>query len=49
MQAKILKPVLLLTLGSSRSGKISGELELLEYGDASITLDLNFDNILKVV
>jgi len=36
-------------IGSSRSGKISGELELLEYGDASITLDLNFDNILKVV
>lgn len=36
-------------VGSSRAGKISGEIELLEYGDDSITLDLNFDNILKVV
>ena len=36
-------------IGSSRSGKISGEIELLEYGDDNITLDLNFDNILKVV
>ena len=36
-------------VNSSRSGKISGEIELLEYGDDSITLDLNFDNILKVV
>ena len=36
-------------VGSSRSGKISGEIELLEYGDDNLTLDLNFDNILKVV
>lgn len=35
-------------VNSSRSGKISGEIELLEYGDDAITLDLNFDNILKV-
>ena len=34
-------------IGSSRSGKVSGEIELLEYGDSNITLDLNFDNILK--
>jgi len=36
-------------INSSRSGKITGEIELLEYGDDSLTLDLNFDNILKVV
>ncbi len=35
-------------VGSSRSGKISGELEVLEYGDENITLDFNFDNILNV-
>ena len=35
-------------IGSSRSGKISGEIELLEYGDDTITLDFNFDNILNV-
>ena len=34
--------------GSSRSGKITGKLEVLEYGDSNITLDLNFDNILNV-
>ena len=34
--------------GSSRSGKITGELEVLEYGDSNITLDFNFDNILNV-
>ena len=34
--------------GSSRSGKITGELEILEYGDSNITLDFNFDNILNV-
>ena len=35
-------------IGSSRSGKVSGKLEVLEYGDSNITLDLNFDNILNV-
>ncbi|MAC86365.1 MAG: hypothetical protein CMC94_05405 [Flavobacteriales bacterium] len=34
--------------GSSRSGKITGELEVLEYGDSNITLDFNFNNILNV-
>ena len=34
--------------GSSRNGKITGEIEMLEYGDSSITLDLNFDNILNL-
>ena len=36
-------------VGSSRSGKITGQIEVFEFGDNNITLDLNFDNILKVV
>ena len=34
--------------GSSRAGKISGEIEILEYGNGNLTLDLNFDNILNL-
>lgn len=34
--------------GSSRAGKISGEIEMLEYGNSNLTLDLNFDNILNL-
>ena len=33
---------------SSRSGKITGQIEVLEQGDENLTLDLNFDNILNV-
>lgn len=33
---------------SSRSGKITGQLEVFEFGDNNLTLDLNFDNILNV-
>ena len=33
---------------SSQSGKITGQVEVLEQGDESLTLDLNFDNILNV-
>ena len=35
-------------VGSSRSGKITGQIEVFEFGDDNITLDLNFDNILNV-
>ena len=35
-------------VGSSRSGKISAILEVIEYGKDDLTLTLNLDNILKV-
>ena len=34
--------------GSSRSGKITADLEVLEYGEDDLTLTLNLDNILTV-
>ena len=34
--------------GSSRSGKITANLEVLEYGEDDLTLTLNLDNILTV-
>jgi len=35
-------------VNSSQRGKITGQIEVLEQGDESLTLDLNFDNILNV-
>jgi hypothetical protein len=35
-------------VNSSRSGKITGQIEVFEFGDDNITIDLNFDNILNV-
>ena len=34
--------------GSSKAGKITADLEVLEYGNDDITLTLNLDNILTV-
>ena len=35
-------------VGSSQTGKITGQINVLEYGDNEIGLDLNFDNILRI-
>ena len=35
-------------VGSSRSGTITADVEILQYGDNNLTLDLTLDNILKV-
>tara|TARA_R110000744_G_scaffold2686_2_gene10764 strand:+ start:435 stop:1934 length:1500 start_codon:yes stop_codon:yes gene_type:complete len=35
-------------IGSSQQGKITGQINILEYGDNEIGLDLNFDNILRI-